>query len=316
MRVVFFGTPQFAVPSLKALLSSGAHSCELVGVITQPDRPVGRGMKVTPTPVKVVALEAGLDVFQPRRLRNNPEARVYLREKDPQLIVVAAFGQLLPIDVLGFSPWGSINVHPSLLPRYRGAAPVIHAVLNGDKITGVTIMKLDEGMDTGEILSQTEMILPENTSGGELEEILAHRGAELLVETIPRYLAGEIQPRAQEHEKSSSAPRVKKEEARVDWSLSAAEVHNRIRAFNPRPVAYAALRGQTVRIWRSATTVQAAQGTGRPGVVVAVEEDAVVTECGLHTFLSLRELQLPNRGRVAARDFVNGVGLKVGEMFT
>lgn len=319
MRVVFLGTPEFAVPSLKALLDPTHHDCELVGVITQPDRPAGRGHKLTPPPVRLVAEESNVPFFQPHRLRDDPEALRFLKEKKPQLVVVVAFGQILPPDFFNYPSLGSINVHASLLPRYRGAAPMAHALMNGEKETGVTIMKIDQGMDTGDILSQAAVSVGENTTGEELEDILALKGAELLIETIPGYAEGEIQARPQNHEQASYAPRIKKEDARIDWNRPAPQIHNRIRAFNPWPTAVADFRGARVKIWRSQKMKENGEDlrpSGRVGTIAAVGKDKIVVECGRKTFLSLKELQLPNRKRVSARDFVNGTSLRPGELLT
>ena len=319
MRVLFLGTPEFAIPSLQALLNFSSSDFELVGVVSQPDRPAGRGQKLTPPPVKVLAEQSGLPVFQSERLRDHPDALQFLREKDPQLIVIVAFGQILTPEFFDYPTLGSLNVHASLLPKYRGAAPITHTLINGETQTGVTIMKIDEGMDTGDIVSQGTVAIEENTTQGELEDLLAHQGAQLLIQTLPPYAKGEMRPQPQDHKKATYAPRMAKQEAQIDWNRSAPEIHNWIRALNPWPTAAAHFQGEKVKIWRS-RRVEEIEGdsrpSGRPGVILALGPDEIIVECGQTTLLSLGELQLPNRARVSARDFVNGVKPRVGDLFT
>jgi methionyl-tRNA formyltransferase len=302
MRVVFLGTPEFAIPSLKALLTA-RDQFDLVGVVTQPDRPAGRGQKLNVPPVKQLAERHGVPVFQTHRLRENPEALEFLRSKEPEVNVVVAFGQILPLEFFDFPPLGSLNVHASLLPKYRGAAPVIHALLNGETQNGVTIMKIDEGMDTGDILSQVAVPVSEDMTAGELEPVLARKGAELLVQTIPGYEKGEIRPRSQDHTQVTYAPRIKKEDGRIDWNRTAESIHNLVRGLNPWPAAFATFRRERLKIWRTTKLEQAVASVflgGQSGMVVAVE-NKIIVECGEQTFLSLLELQLPNRKRVSAR---------------
>ena len=319
MRVLFLGTPGFAVPSLQALLTLTNHDYELVGVITQPDRPAGRGQKLTPPPVKVLAEQSGLSVFQPERLRSNQDAAEFLKERDPHLIVIAAFGQILAPEFFDYPPLGSINVHASLLPKYRGAAPITHALIKGETQTGITIMKIDEGMDTGDILSQVTVTVGENITGGELENILAQKGAELLIQTIPPYALGEMQPQPQDAKGASYAPRITKQEAEIDWNRPAPEIHNWIRALDPWPTGWTRFGDKKVKIWRSERVEELGLDLGplgRPGTILDLGKDRIIVECGGKTFLSLRELQLPNRARLSAREFVNGVNPGLGDLFT
>lgn len=319
MRVLFLGTPGFAVPSLQALLTLTNHDYELVGVITQPDRPAGRGQKLTSPPVKVLAEQSGLPVFQSERLRSNQDAGEFLRARDPHLIVIAAFGQILTPEFFDYPPLGSLNVHASLLPKYRGAAPITHALIQGETQTGITIMKIDEGMDTGDILSQVTITVGENVTGGELEDILAHQGAELLIRTIPPYALGEMQPQPQDVKGATYAPRITKQEAEIDWNRSAPEIHNWIRALDPWPTAWTRFGDKKVKIWRSEKVGELGRDLrplGRPGAILALGKDRIIVECGGKTFLSLRELQLPSRARLSARDFVNGVSPGLGDLFT
>ncbi|HOM99041.1 MAG TPA: methionyl-tRNA formyltransferase [Acidobacteriota bacterium] len=314
MRVLFLGTPAFAVPSLEALAAD--PEIEVVAVITQPDRPAGRGRRLTPPPVKETAQRMGLPVRQFESIRANPEALELIRSTAPDVGVVVAFGQILPKEFFAAPPWGTLNVHASLLPAYRGAAPVVHALLNGDSITGVTIMRIDEGMDTGDILARREVPVPPDATAGELEELLAREGARLLVVTLRRYVSGELQPVPQDHAGATYAPRLPKEAARVDWSLGAWAVHNLIRAMNPRPGAFACFREQEVKLWRSVPpgAEQRAISSGRPGEVVGINREGVMVACG-DGVLTLTELQLPGRKRVSGVEFANGVRLETGERF-
>lgn len=318
MRVVFLGTPEFAVPSLEMLCNSSNQFCEVVGIITQPDRPAGRGQKLKTSPVKVVAEKYRVTVLQPQKIRNNPAVSDFLEDKNPDLIVVVAFGKILPIEFLDFPALGTLNVHASLLPKYRGASPIVHALLNGERETGITIMKVDEGIDTGDILSQKLVSFSDNTTAGELEEVLAVQGAQLLLETLPGYVERGIALSPQDKDKASYAPRISKDDAEIDWAQSAEIVHNRIRAFNPWPVAFTGFRGDKLKIWCSRKIDfpnKIWQSSDKFGKVVAVGGAEIITQCGQGTFLSVNELQLPNRKRISSGDFMNGVSLKVGESF-
>lgn len=318
MRVVFLGTPEFAVPSLEILFNHSNQLCEVVGIITQPDRPAGRGHKLRPSPVKVVAEKHGVAVFQPKKIRSNPAVFDFLKDKHPDLIVVVAFGQILPIEFIDFPSLGTLNVHASLLPKYRGASPIVHVLLNGERETGVTIMKVDEGIDTGDILSQMVVPVSDNMTAGELEEVLAVQGSQLLLETLPGYVEREMALSPQDNGKSSYAPRISKDDAEIDWAQSAEIVHNRIRAFNPWPLAFTGFRGDKLKIWCSRKIDcpdRIWRNSGNLGRVVAVDGAEIITQCGQGTFLSVNELQMPNRKRISAGDFVNGVRLKVGESF-
>ena len=310
MRVVFLGTPEFAVPSLQALLSAGY---DVRAVITQPDRPAGRGLRLSAPPVKKLAEETGIPVFQPQRLRREPQIYDMLRQADPELMIVVAFGQILPADFFKYPRFGTLNIHGSLLPKYRGAAPIAHAILNGETETGTTIMKIDEGMDTGEILSQRALLVDNNMTTGELEDVMARQGAELLVDTIPKYVSGALVPHPQDNSLASCAPRLGKEHATLDWTKPACALHNKVRAFNPWPVAFSVLRGQTVKIWRSSVAQSA--GAARPGQILSIDRQGITVQCGDSTSLLLTELQLAGRNRNRAFDVANGLQLKVGESF-
>lgn len=315
MRVVFLGTPEFAVPSLSALLQSTELQVE--AVITQPDRPAGRGQKLTPPPVKVFAEEHRLPVFQTERLRRDPRVYDLLRSVDPQLIVVVAFGQILPPDFFRYPKWGTVNVHASLLPRYRGASPIVHAILNGESETGTTIMLIDEGMDTGDMLARRAVPVPEDITAGELETVLAQDGARLLLETLPSYLAGEVKPTPQDHSQATYAPRLEKDSGKLDWRRPARCLHDQIRAFNPWPVAFSTLRGQTVKVWRSGYRENSRQlvAEAEPGTILEATAEGLRLQSGDSTPLLLTELQMPGRNRLNGRDFANGLQLQAGEQF-
>lgn len=242
-RIVFMGSPDFAVPSLQKL----AEHYEIAGVVTQPDRPAGRGRTLTPPPVKVAAQELGLEVIQPEKLRE-PEAQARLQEWSPDLIVVTAFGQILRKNVLELPRYGCINVHASLLPRWRGAAPVQAAILHGDSVTGTTIMVMDPGVDTGPILSQRAVEIRPDDTAATLGKRLAEDGASLLIETLPGYLDGSIQPREQDEALATYAPMLSKEEGMLDFTQPAEQLERRVRAFAPWPGAYMLLNGQPLKI--------------------------------------------------------------------
>ena len=249
MRIVFMGTPDFAVGSLKALAEAGKY--EIVSVITQPDRPKGRGRQMLMTPVKEYALSQGYEVHQPQRVKT-PEFVAQLREMNPDLIVVAAFGQLLSQEILSMPKYGCINVHASLLPKYRGAAPIHYAIMQGEKESGVTIMQMDIGMDTGDMIKKVVVPIGENMTMGELHDELKVKGAELLLEVIDDIDAGKAMPEKQNEAEATYASLLKRDMERIDWSKAAADIHNLIRGFNPAPGAFTKLPdGKNLKIWGS-----------------------------------------------------------------
>ena len=304
------GTPEFAVPALEAL--ADAHSLDVVGVVTQPDRPGGRGRQLMLSPVKQAALERDLALFQPHSLRT-PEAMVQLAAWKPDVIVVAAFGQILRQDVLDLPPHGCLNVHASLLPRWRGAAPVAAAILDGDDVTGVTIMRMDAGLDTGPILAQREEpILPDDTRAT-LQERLARMGAELLVETLPAYLAGGLPPRPQPEGGATYARQLRKEDGLLDWSRPADELARQVRAFTPWPGPFTTWRGRRLKVLRSAP-LPGWRGETPPGTVVALADGvAVATGEGA---LRLEKVQLAGKRPMDSAIFIRGqrdfVGSRLG----
>ncbi len=298
MRVVFMGSPLFALPTLQRLIHS---PYEVVAVYTQPDRPAGRGRRLQPPPAKELALARGIPVRQPDRL-SDPSEVAELRALRPDVIVIAAYGQILKQPVLDAPPKGVINVHASLLPRWRGAAPVSTAILAGDTETGVTIMLVERRLDAGPILSRAvEPIRPDDTAGS-LTERLAEAGGRLLIDTLPRWLAGEITPEPQDDASATYAPSVGKEDAVIDWTRDAAFISRQVRAFNPWPVAHTTLRGAQFRILRA----HAIERTGpeRPGTVLLLD-DGLAVRCGQGT-LVIDEAQLPGRRPLPASELARG----------
>jgi methionyl-tRNA formyltransferase len=306
MKLLFMGSGRFALPSLEALLGS-PHA--LLGLVTQPDKPAGRGHELTPPPTKGVAEALGVPVYQPAKVRA-PEVVERVRRLAPEGIVVVAYGQIIPRSILEIPPKGIINVHGSLLPAYRGAAPIQWAIVRGEKETGVTTMLMDEGMDTGPILLQRKTpIRPEDT-GQSLEVRLAILGAELLMETVAAWEAGALQPIPQDSDRATLAPRIKKQDALIDWTLSAGEIERRVRGFIPWPVAHSSLRGVEVKIW-SASAVEGVSGT--PGETLSIERDSVLVASGSASALRLRELQAEGKRRMSAGEFARGFRLATGE---
>lgn len=294
MRIVFMGTPDFAVPSLEALLRRG-H--EIAAVYTQPDKPKGRGHKLLPPPVKALALERGLPVCQPVTLRNG-EAVETLRAMEPELIVVAAYGKILPPDVLAIPKYGCINVHGSLLPKYRGAAPIQWAVLNGEKISGVTIQRMAEGIDTGDILARAETEIGPDETSGELFDRLKVLGAELLIDTVDKL--NTFTPEPQDEALATYAPMLQKEMGAIDWTKSAAAVHNLVRGLNPWPAAYLAVDGKRMKLFKT----RVVKAKGLPGVLTVMDGEMTVF-CG-EDAVQLVELQPENGKRMRGSDYLRG----------
>lgn len=297
-RIVFMGSPSFAVPALEGL--AGAYP--VVGVVTQPDRPAGRGSRLRPPAVKVAAERLGLPVFQPERVAA-PDALEHLRAWAPDVIVVAAFGQILPPELLSLPPHGCLNLHASLLPRWRGAAPIAAAILAGDTMTGVTLMRMDEGVDTGPVLAwREEPIRPDDTTG-RLTERLARVGAELLMEVLPRYLRGQVRPVPQPEEGVTYCRPLKKADGRLDWARPAAELERRVRATNPWPGAFTFWKGQMLKVWRAAAHPDRAGDAPLGTVIPMGDSAAVVTGQGL---LELLEVQMAGKNPLPIDAFLRG----------
>lgn len=307
MKIVFMGTPEFAVPSLEALIGNGY---DVVGVITQPDRPAGRGNKLEASPVKKYASAQGIPVYQFEKLRRR-EGRECLEALAPDICVTAAFGQILSQKLLDIPKIGTVNVHASLLPKHRGSAPVNWCLYQGDKKTGITTMMTDIGLDTGDILLREETdILPGETAG-ELTERLSHIGAGLLIETLRRIENGDCPRIKQDEEEATYEPMLEKEMARIDWTLPAQTVSDRIRAFNPWPGAFTDLNGGTMKIWKAEPADLSP--AGRPGeVLVSSARQGLIAACGEGTALNILEMQAPNAKRMAARAYLAGKQIPEG----
>lgn len=313
MRLVFCGTPQFAVPTFKHLLAQ--QDLQIIAAITQPDRPRGRGREVSFSPVKEAALAAGVPVHQPEKIRQL-DAQETLQSLAPDAIVIIAYGQIIPARLLPIPRLGWINLHASLLPKYRGAAPINWAIVNGEKKTGVTTMRIDAGMDTGDMLLQREIEIGSSETAPELAARMSELGAPLMAETLRRLAAGTITPQAQEHAQASVAPMLKKEFGRIDWTLAAPEIFNRIRGFAPWPGAYTTFRGQTCHIWGEPASKDssAPEQSIAPGALIADRWNISVA-CGGATLLRLSGVKLEGRRQMPACEFARGARLNAGERF-
>jgi methionyl-tRNA formyltransferase len=309
MRVVFLGTPEIAVPPLKSLLD---HSYDVRGVFTQPDRPSGRGQKLKPSSVKKFAREKGIPVFQPEKIRSE-ENKEIIDRLDPDFLIVAAYGQILPSWLLQSPRVAPLNIHFSLLPQYRGAAPAAYAILNGDVETGVTIMIMQELLDSGPILMQKKTAIPVTATTGELETRLSEIGSTLLIEAIDKYLKNEIQPIPQDETRATRAPRISKVDARILWRESALEIHNRIRAMNPWPGAYTNFREEQVHIWCSIPEKGDSGSDKAPGTFLGLSQHGLRVQCGEGSVLEIRELQKPSKRRINGREFASGARLRRNE---
>ena len=309
MRIVFMGTPDFAVGSLQALCESGKH--EILAVVTQPDRPKGRGNKLLQTPVKEYALAQGLTVYQPQKVKT-PEFVELLHELQPELIVVAAFGQFLSKEILELPKYGCINVHASLLPKYRGAAPIQYAIIKGEKESGVTIMQMDIGMDTGAMLDKVVVPIAENTTMGELHDALREQGAALLLEVIDKIAAGTAVAEPQDDVQATYATLLDRSMEHIDWSKTAQEVHNLIRGFNPAPSTFTKLpNGKSLKIWGSKMTDKSSAAAA--GTVIETGKHSFFVACG-EGVLEITEVQPESKKRMPAQVFLNGRGVQEGDL--
>ena len=309
MRTVFMGTPDFAVPSLENLCE--AEITEVVGVITQPDRKRGRGQNLQAPPVKETALDYGIEIYQPEKVTSK-EGLDKLKEWSPDLIVVTAYGQILGKEVLELPELGCINVHASLLPKYRGAAPLHRALINGEEVTGVTIMEMDEGMDTGDMILKEEVeIIPQDTVGS-LHDKLAVMGADLLLKAVGEIKAGAASRTPQDDEKATYADKVSKEDGEVDWSDSVQEIWNLVRGMNPWPGAYTYYEGELLKLWDSEIYKAEADSDFGPGEVVKTDQDlGIVVQTGEGQLL-ITQLQPANKSRMSATDYLLGYDLEAG----
>mgnify|MGYP001367555957 FL=1 len=309
-KIVFMGTPDFSVPILRMLHEEGY---EILAVVTQPDRPVGRKRVLTPPPVKEEALRLGLKVLQPEKLKGSEELKEILR-LNPDLIVTAAFGQILPKELLDAPRLGCINVHASLLPKYRGGAPIHQAIMDGEEKTGVTIMYMAEKLDAGDIISQREIPIEGTDHTGILFEKLSLLGRDLLKDTLPSIIAGTNARIPQDESKATFAHNISREQERIDWSKSAREIYNQVRGLHPWPVAYTTYKGENVKIWWA--KIGDSNLKGQPGEVVKIAKDYFEIATGEGT-LAILELQPAGKKRMSAEDFLRGVGskLQIGEVF-
>lgn len=310
MKVIFMGTPDYAVEALEAVIGAG-H--QVVLVVTQPDKPKGRGKEMQITPVKKCALQHGIPVFQPEKVKA-VESVENLRSYDADIFVVAAFGQILSEEILQMPKFGCVNIHASLLPKYRGAGPIQWAILNGEKETGVTIMQMDKGVDTGDMLFRSVVPIDERETGDSLHDKLAKAGAELIVEALPKIEAGEVKPVRQDDADSCYARMLQKSMGRIDWEEEAVRIERKVRGLNSWPSAYTAYRGKILKIWESFVSDRGADiPDAVPGTVTAVEKDAFYVMTGKQV-LKITAVQPEGKKRMAVRDFLLGYQMSAGDM--
>ncbi|MFS0782357.1 methionyl-tRNA formyltransferase [Bacillus sp. 1P06AnD] len=301
-KIVFMGTPDFSVPVLQRIINEGYN---VIAVVTQPDRPVGRKKVLTPPPVKVEALKHGIPVYQPEKIREKTELAKIL-ELEPDLVITAAFGQILPKELLDAPKFGCINVHASLLPELRGGAPIHYAILEGKEKTGITIMYMAEKLDAGDILTQAEVEITEEDNVGSLHDKLSAAGCDLLADTLPKLLNGELQGIKQDEEKATFASNIKREQEKIDWSASGETIYNKIRGLNPWPVSYTLLEGKVLKIWEGKKVQSASAAI--PGEIIAIEEDGIVVKTGNATAIKMIELQPAGKKKMSAFDYLRGAG--------
>lgn len=306
-KIVFMGTPDFSVPVLRQILEDGY---DVVAVVTQPDRPVGRKRVLTPPPVKVEALKHNIPVLQPNKIREKEEIEKVL-SFNPDLIVTAAFGQILPKEILETPKYGCINVHASLLPELRGGAPIHYSILQGKDKTGVTIMYMVEKLDAGDILTQVEIPILEADHVGSLHDKLSVAGSKLLSETLPLLLAGKITPIKQDDSKATFAANIKREQEKIDWSKSGETIYNHIRGLHPWPVAYTTLNGEVMKIWWG-EKVTSNDDSNLPGIVIGIEKDGFIVSTGNTTNIKITQLQPSGKKKMSAEQFLRGTDLIVG----
>lgn len=313
MRVVFMGTPDFSVGTLRELVKAG-H--EVVGVVSQPDKPKGRGKSLMPTPVKEAALELGLPVYQPKKVRE-PEFIEILRKLEPEVIVVVAFGQIIPKEILDLPPYGCINVHASLLPKYRGAAPIQWAVIDGEPQSGVTIMKMDAGLDTGDMITKVVVPIAEEETGGSLFDKLSAAGARLLVDTLPSLTNGTaVYEKQPEESPTPYAAMIQKQMGNIDWNRPAVEIERLVRGLNPWPSAYTKLKGKTLKIWKAQVIEESENDAAlAPGTVIQADTHGLYVKTG-QDILNITELQLEGKKRMDTPAFLRGYTVETGSVLS
>ncbi|ALS78239.1 methionyl-tRNA formyltransferase [Planococcus kocurii] len=307
-KIVFMGTPAFSAPILRMLVEEGY---DVISVVTQPDRPVGRKKIMTPTPVKEEALRLGLPVYQPEKLKNKDELQQVL-DLQADLIVTAAFGQILPSELLEAPKYGAINVHASLLPAYRGGAPIHQAIIDGQSETGVTIMYMVDRLDAGDIISQVTVSIEEQDHTGSMFDKLSVAGRDLLQQTLPSIIAGTNNRIPQDDQAVTYARNISREQEQIDWSKSATAIYNQVRGLHPWPVAYTSVNGATMKIWWTEKTSSNAKG--RTGQVVGLTEDSILVQTG-EGVLAITELQPAGKKRMTAKDYLKGLNIQVGDLF-
>lgn len=305
MNIVFMGTPEFAVPSLKKLI----EEFNISAVFTQPDRPKGRGKKISMSPVKEEAIKYNIPVYQPLKIKNDIESIEILKKLNPDFIIVVAFGQILPKEVLDIPKYGSVNLHASLLPKYRGAAPINWAIINGEKESGNTTMLMDVGLDTGDMLLRSKYEITEDMTSGELHDILKIDGAELLVRTIKKMVLNEIKPEKQDDSKSTYAPMLSKETGRINWRLKNREIKNLIRGLNPWPVAYTEYNGENMKIYEA--EVIDAKVNEVPGLILSVGKKGIEVATG-EGILLIKKIQFPGGKPLRVEEYIKGNTIKEG----
>ena len=307
MKIVFMGTPDFAVGALEALVKAG-H--EVTAVVTQPDRQKGRSLEMSYSPVKECALRHNLPVFQPSKIKTQESVEI-LKQYEADLFVVAAFGQILSKEILEMPKYGCVNIHASLLPKYRGAAPIQWAILNGDEVTGVTIMQMDEGLDTGDILTTKEVVISPEETGESLFDKLAVAGAKLLIETLPEIEKGTLTPKKQDESKASHVRMLTKEMGKINWEKEAVVLERLVRGMNSWPSAYCKFRNKNMKVWRADVLLE---DTGaKPGEIVKVTKDALYVQTGKGQLILL-EVQLESKKRMQTKDFLIGCAVEAGEL--
>lgn len=313
MNIVFMGTPAFAVPSLEMLIAEGYT---IAAVVTQPDRPQGRKKVLTPTPVKEAALRHGIPVLQPQRLRN-PEAVAELAEYKPDLIVTAAYGQILPKSVLDMPALGCLNVHGSLLPAYRGGAPIQRSIINGESVTGITLMYMAEGLDTGDMIARAEVPIEDDDTAGTMFEKLSQAGAELLRRELPRLVKGKVEAEPQDDSKATYAPNLTRDDEKIDWSRTSREIYDQIRGLVPYSGGFTLWNGEVFKVWAAAKpdSAQKPSGDAQPGTVLELQEKGIVVKTGDGT-LTLLTVQPSGKKAMDAAQFVRGTSLTAGTVLS
>ncbi|MGE7185149.1 methionyl-tRNA formyltransferase [Peribacillus sp. NPDC006672] len=312
-KIIFMGTPDFSVPVLKRIIDEGY---DVIAVVTQPDRPVGRKKVLTPPPVKVEAEKQGIPVYQPEKIREKEELEKIIA-LNPDLVVTAAFGQILPNELLDAPKYGCINVHASLLPELRGGAPIHYSILQGKEKTGITIMYMAEKLDAGDILTQAEVAIGEEDNVGTLHDKLSKIGSDLLAETLPKLLNGDLRAIKQDEDKATFAPNIKRSEEKIDWSKSGEVIYNQVRGLNPWPVAYTTLDGSILKIWQAKKLEEGNRAV--PGTVIDVRNDGFIVSTGNETAILVTELQPSGKKKMPAKDYLRGAGsfikagMKLGE---